>query len=79
MRIDFDPHAAASPLGCGNVGGRGTHEGVEDGIPNKAEHPNEALGQLQRIGGGMALGRGTGYSCPDLLEPCREIFGRNNA
>ena len=57
----------------------GAEEWVQNGIPHEAEHANQPLGELERIGRRMIACGGPGEAGPDLLEPFLMIGVANDA
>jgi len=68
MQINLDADAVSSASGCGDVCGSRTHEGIEHGITDEAEHADEPVSQRNRIRGGMFTSRCAGDVCPHLAE-----------
>ena len=55
MRVDLYADTIAPPFCRGDICRSRTHERIKDRITNEAEHPDQALGELQRVGSRVQL------------------------
>lgn len=69
VRVHLYTDAVPTPEASCHSRCPGAHEGIQHSVTNKAEHPDQALGQLEWIWRGMEPGRSPGHAGPDLLKP----------
>ena len=69
FRIDLKANAIPSPKTGGHVRRSGAHEGIENGVSDKAEHPDETFSQFNRVWSRVLLCRCSGDLRPNLLKP----------
>jgi hypothetical protein len=72
--VDFDADAVSPPTRSGNRRRASSHEGIEDGVPDEAEHPHQALSELFWEGRWVLSRRRAGQIAPDLLKPLLVVF-----
>lgn len=77
-RVDLNADAVPASPACGNECGARTGKWVQHRIADKAEHPDQTLGQHNGERRRMILRRSTGQ-LPDLLEPLPVLIFRNRA
>ena len=78
LGVNFDADAVAAPKARRGAGCAGAAEGIQDGIPDEAEHADETFSELEREGGRMLARRCARQTGPDLLEPDFMFSGRDD-
>ncbi len=75
LGIDFNADAVTPDTRRSQRRGAGAGKRIEHRIAHKAEHPNEAFGQLQWVRRRVVLRGSTREAAPYLLEPFAVVFG----